>query len=579
MTRFVKLRSVPGAFYLAVLALGLIGPLAGCGNLGKPLQAGGGATTRKIGAITVSVAWPDRSRLIPLASNSIRVTVRDSSNTIVAQKLLVRPADITGTPTTASFTAENLQVPNTFTITADAFPTAAGTGTIQSTGSTSSTLTLDNPTDRGRAFTIGSTIKSVVISIPPSDGGTTSQNLGKGRTRLYQATAFDGPAGTGSVVLTTSTKWKWEIVSPGIGSFQGANGDGTFNGGLVTYVAGDPGSSLQTTTIRVTETESSDDNPSNPALYTTTTTAQTAPLGLSTASTWARFRGTAQNTGLGTAGTSIGSSVSQVWSGPAKVGPRNVVFSSGVIDSNGVFFIGAYSEATGTSGRLYSISPDKSLITEFAAGGRIESSPVVGQDGTIYFGSYDDASTGGFVYGIRRDPTTGAMTQLWRTALTGPVFGTPALDKDGYLYVATAGADQTLYKLDSLNGKLVANWQMKADTPILTSPALSVDEATVYVISSGDTLADGSRVGAKLFAVATATGTSKWVYSTGDKSVVMSSPVVSGGRVYFGTLEGLLFAVSESTGTEAWAKSFDAEAQIYSTVAVAANGATLYFAT
>ena len=108
MTRFVKLRSVPGAFYLAVLALGLIGPLAGCGNLGKPFQAGGGATTRKIGAITVSVAWPDRSRLIPLASNSIQVTVRDSSNAIVAQKLLVRPADITGTPTTASFTAANL---------------------------------------------------------------------------------------------------------------------------------------------------------------------------------------------------------------------------------------------------------------------------------------------------------------------------------------------------------------------------------------------------------------------------------------------------------------------------------------
>lgn len=583
MTRFVTLRSVPRALCLVALTLSVIGPLAGCGSLGNPFRSGGHGPSRKVGRIQISVAWPVRTgRLIPDASNSIVVNIKDSQgrNAPGFPKTLVRPTEVSGSGTaaTATTSAVNLEVgqpgsPEVYTIVADAKPNVDGTGTVQSTGGTAINLDTDNP-DAQANFVLASTIRSVTISI--TDGSTIVQNLGKDRTRTYTATAWNGSAGTGQIVLTTPAKWKWEILNAGIGAFQG--GGSTFNGGSATYVAGDPGSSPKDVTLKLTETEASDSDPANPNYYTTTTSVRVVPLGLASTE-WPRFHGNSQNTGTGTAGVALASSATKAYQ--AQIGPRNVVFSSGVVDTSGVLYIGAYDELSGTSGRIYAIAADGTVLDYYPAHGRIESSPVVSRDGTVYFGSYDDTSVNGYVTAIRLDATGTKFekTPLWDRQLSGPVFGTPALDSNGYLYVGTGGADRALYKLDSLNGKLVGNWKVQSDTAIQTSPALSTDESSVYVVSSGGTLADGSRIGANLYAVNTTTGGVRWTYATGDKSVTMSSPVVVNGRVFFGTLEGLFFAVNESNGTDAWTLSYDAEAQIYSTAAVSPDGLTLYLAT
>lgn len=581
MTRFVTLRSVPRALCLAALVLSVMGPLAGCGSLGNPFRSGGHGPSRKVGRIQISVAWPVRAgRLIPDASNSIVVNIKDSQgrNAPGFPKTLVRPSEVSGSGTaaTATTSAVNLEVgqpstPETYSISASAYPNADGTGVAQSSGGTAVKLDTDNP-DAQANFTLGSTIRSVTISI--TDGSTSIQNLGKDRTRAYIATALDA---NGKIVLTTAAKWKWEILNGGIGTFQGGSG-ASYIGNGSTYVAGDPGNAPQDVTLKVTETEASDSDPANPSFYTITTAVRVVPMGLATTE-WPRFHGSAQNLGTGTSGTAIASAVSAVWSGPAKVGPKNVVFSSGVVDANGVLYIGAYDEVSGTSGRIFAIAPDGTLKWSYVAKGRIESSPVISRDGTIYFGSYDDSSVGGYLYAIKNNAAGTAAVDVWIRQMNGPVFGTPAVDKNGYLYAGTGGADKALYKLDSLNGKFVANWKVQADTAIQTSPALSTDESSIYVISAGDTLSDGSRIGANLYAVNTATGAIRWTYATGDKSVTMSSPVVVNGRVFFGTLEGLFFAVNESNGTDAWTLSYDAEAQIYSTAAVSPDGLTLYFAT
>jgi len=585
MTRFVTLRSVPRVLCLAALALSVMGPLAGCGNLGNPFRSGGSTPTRKVGRIQISVAWPVRTgRLIPDASNSIVVNIKDSQgrNAPGFPKTLVRPTEVSGSGTaaTATTSAVNLEVgqpasPETYTISADAYPNANGTGTVQSTGGTAVSLDTEKP-DAQADFVLASTIRSVAITI--TDGSTVAQNLGKDRTRAYRATAWNGPNGTGQVVLTTASKWKWEILNSGIGTFQG--GGTTTSGQDVVYVAGDPGSAPQDVTVRVTETEASDSDPANPAYYTITTGVRVVPMGLASTA-WPRFHGSAQNLGTGIAGTSLSASATKSWL--AKVGPRNVVFSSGVVDANGVVYIGAYDELSGTSGRIYAIAADGTVIGFYSAKGRIESSPVVSQDGTVYFGSYDDSSTGGYVTAIRLNAAgTAFAPPVWERQMSGPVFGTPALDKNGYLYVGTGGSDNALYKLDSLNGKLVSGWKAPAGTAIQTSPALSTDEATVYVISAGETKSDGSKVGANLYAVNTssaALGALRWTFATNDKSVTMSSPVVRDGRVYFATLEGLVYAVNEASGTSAWALAFDAEAQVYSTVAVSPDGTKLFFGT
>ena len=406
MTRFVSLRTVPRALCASAIVLSLVVPLAGCGGgLGRPFGGGSSAPSRKVGSIQISVAWPERTtRLIPEAANSIVVSITDSlgRNAPGFPKTLVRPVDITGggAAAVATTTATNLEVgvpgtPEVYTITASAYPGNNGSGVVQSTGGTAVGLDTDNPTKNDVAFTLGSTIRSVEISI--TDGSTSAQNLGKNRTRAFLATAKDA---SGAIVLTTAAKWKWEIT--GIGAFRkpdNTSAGATYLGNGSVYVAGDPGATAKDVTIKVTETEASTSDAAHPTYYTTSTSLRIVPLGLAS-SVWPRFHGSKQNKGIGAAGTSIASAVSQVWGAPLSITPRNVVFSSAVVDASGVVYIGGYDEASGTNGKLYAINSNGTLKWSYTAKGRIESSPVISRDGTIYFGSFDDASGGGYLYAI-----------------------------------------------------------------------------------------------------------------------------------------------------------------------------------
>ena len=579
MTRFDFFRMAPRALCASAIALSLVVPLTGCGgSLGRPFGGGSSAIpSRKVGEIVVSVSWPERTRLIPDASNSIVVDIKDSkgNNAPGFPKVLVRPANISGSSptTTSSTTASNLEVglpgsPENYTISAKAYAPASpnvATDIAQATGGTVVGLDTDNPINNGVVFTLGTTIRSVEISSP-----TLGKNLGKGRTQDFTATAKDA---AGSIVLTTAAKWKWEILASGIGNFNNPNGTSagsTYSGNGVTYVAGDPGSTITNVTIRVTETESSASDSANPSRYTTTTVATIVPLGLAK-SAWPRFHGTKQNLGVGTAGTAIASSVSQLWK---RTLTRNVVFSSAVVDANGVLYIGGYDEPTGANGRLYAINPDGTLKWTYTAKGRVESSPVVSQDGTIYFGSFDDTTSGGYLYAIKSDGT-----ELWTRQTAGPVYGSPALDSNGYLYYTSGGSDRKLYKADSLNGIPVSGWSVQANTDIQTSPALSDDESTIYFLSAGDTDSSGNRIGAQLYARRTSDASAVWLFDTNDQSVTMSSPVVSGGKVFFGTLEGNFYGVDQASGVLAWAQTFDAEAQIYATAAMSPDGSKIIFST
>ena len=89
--------------------------LAGCGGGTGVNQGAGLATT---GRAVFTIRWPQRTRLIPDAANSILVSVNQDS-TQVGQKLLPRPA--TGNTTTVTF--DPLPV-GTLSVTATAFPNA-----------------------------------------------------------------------------------------------------------------------------------------------------------------------------------------------------------------------------------------------------------------------------------------------------------------------------------------------------------------------------------------------------------------------------------------------------------------------
>jgi outer membrane protein assembly factor BamB len=78
----------------------------------------------------------------------------------------------------------------------------------------------------------------------------------------------------------------------------------------------------------------------------------------------------------------------------------------------------------------------------FSAGRTVVSSPVIGSDGSIYFGS-----TGGDVYAVN---TNGTL--IWKYSIYHAISSTPAIDSDGSIYVANGN----LYSLNPSNGKL--NW-------------------------------------------------------------------------------------------------------------------------
>src|SRR5262249_9493592 len=94
----------------------LTGSLSGCGGGSGSLPSGTGTTGSGMGRAVFTVVWPQRTRLIPLASNSIKVTVTQGTNTL-ASKIIPRPAQ--GGEASAEFDA--LPV-GTLTATAIAYP-------------------------------------------------------------------------------------------------------------------------------------------------------------------------------------------------------------------------------------------------------------------------------------------------------------------------------------------------------------------------------------------------------------------------------------------------------------------------
>jgi outer membrane protein assembly factor BamB len=568
MTRFSK---QSGALAVAGIALSLVLPLVGCGSGHRGTLTDLSAASRKVGTIDISVTWPERTKKIPVAANSIVVSITDSKGRSAPgfPKTLVRPADISGSPTIAATSATNLEVGpdastnETYTISAKAYPGTDGTGVAQAVGGTTVGLNVTEP-DKPVRFALFSEIKSVVVAI--TDGSTTLQNLGKGRTRPFLATARNA---AGDVVITLPNTIEWRTTNLAAGAF--IKSDGTTGSPVksfaadnsIVFLASDPGASPITTQIyaKATDTEA--------GIESAATNLTVVPLGLASTA-WARFHGDKSNQGIGSAGPTISATPTLAWATPVSgVLPSNFVLSSSVIGSDGTVYIGGYVEDTGKNGQIYAIRPDGTLKWTFGANGKVEATPVISRDGTIYFGSFSDApGGGGFIYGLR-DNGSGADV-LWRVATKGPVLGSMALDQDGYLYFGTGGTDNSLYKVDSLNGnpfKLPskADWTpFKASSEVVTSPALSSDEKAVYFATS-----DGN-----LYAVNTQTGASAWSggpYASGE-SVYASSPMVAGGKVFFGTIDGKLHAVDAATGASAWSTPFDVAAQIYATPTISKDG-------
>jgi outer membrane protein assembly factor BamB len=183
----------------------------------------------------------------------------------------------------------------------------------------------------------------------------------------------------------------------------------------------------------------------------------------------------------------------------------------------------------------------------FPTGDRIVSSPVFA-DGVVYFGGDD-----GNIYAV----AAADGHQLWKRKTGGPVAATPAV-AGGMLYVGSY--DGKFYALDVHTG--VPQWKFttggerrfeaKGLHGMQPKNQTIADPYDVYLSSpvlGGGAVYFGSGDG-NVYALDAASGDLRWKFQTGD--VVHASPAYADGVVFFGSWDSYFYAVDARTGVEKW---------------------------
>jgi len=167
----------------------------------------------------------------------------------------------------------------------------------------------------------------------------------------------------------------------------------------------------------------------------------------------------------------------------------------------------AYNAATGSVSWKYKIPTSN-----------IDSSPAVGSDGAIYFGSED-----GWVYAINANGTL-----KWKYQTGGSrIWSSPALGTNGNVYIGSF--DNNLYALSQTDGTV--KWTFSTGTSPWTSPVIGAD-GTVYI------------GGLNLYALDPTNGTQKWNVA---KTCYDASPAIGAdGTIYIGSSDHSLYAIGSA---------------------------------
>ncbi len=156
--------------------------------------------------------------------------------------------------------------------------------------------------------------------------------------------------------------------------------------------------------------------------------------------------------------------------------------------------------------------------------GPAASSPAIGKDGTVYVGTAT-----GMLVAVAAD----GRTTKWSANTHDTLGSTPCISSDGTIYVGSS--DHGLYAF-AADGSL--KWRFETGDGAAGSPIVAGDE-TVYVGASNG----------MLYAV-TPGGKVRWAYATGG--AISGSPAVRAGFAYVGSDDKRLHAVATDTGQPAW---------------------------
>lgn len=288
-------------------------------------------------------------------------------------------------------------------------------------------------------------------------------------------------------------------------------------------------------------------------------------------SPWPKYRGDKEHTGRSAHSGPASNRVRWNFS-TGKRDKEGGIETDPVIGPDGTVYFGA------NNGIFYALDPETGDIRwAFPTGFdifAIYSSPYVDSDGTVYFGAKD-----GTVYALRAPPKGIMGEVVWSFNIGTTIQTSPTFTPDGTLVI---GADDWAYYGITLpqgtSGPRV-KWRFQTQGTLITSPAVDAD-GTVYVASM-----DG-----KVYALDPPKDAGqpvkvRWTFSSGARDAeggFENAPAIDDkGTLYIAGNNGILYALDSKTGEEKWV--FDAVARAgYRTFAIFSSAAigpeqTIYF--
>jgi hypothetical protein len=201
--------------------------LSGCGSSGISPSA-----VSETGRAALTIRWPERSRLIPAASESIRISVIRGGS-LLAERLLTRPG--AGNTTSADF--DRLPVGDV-TFRASALPNADGSGVAQ--GGAQVVV----PIVAGQTAPIRLTMASTIDRIEMTP--TNSAPLAAGQSVQLTATAKNGG---GETVITHAATIEWTSSNSGVAAVDASGKVTAATPGSTTITAREPESGKTATVV------------------------------------------------------------------------------------------------------------------------------------------------------------------------------------------------------------------------------------------------------------------------------------------------------------------------------------------
>ena len=241
----------------------------------------------------------------------------------------------------------------------------------------------------------------------------------------------------------------------------------------------------------------------------------------------------------------------------------NAIFTTPVVAPDKTIYIGS------NQGYLYALNPTGTIKWSYNAGYPLQSSPIIDASGSIYFGASK------YVFAVGDDGFSAYPKWLTPFQTNANVNSSPALGSNGYLYFGSD--DGYVYAIEHFTGLL--KWS--TNLSIILPPGVYVDP--IYTSASVDAscnviIGNGSYMNGSLYYLDGSNGNILWTkiptdFISSKVGPIYNTVAIHGDTLYLSTI-GYFYALDRVTGATKW--HFYDKNCYYTSATIDASG-TIFF--